>query len=192
MRGTANGAGLSFHPVVRQLLTDWADRLAVLSSHLQGQIPDSWEGDLPTDHPNRCDLRDNLLYKDIFNDDGSHRAAWRCHKRAGHDGPCSSHNDCGVMSRRVVCGKLPGHTGLHAWATEIPIPSTAVSATTADQGSKEVLSEQLQGLRDEFYAALIIMRNYYAQAISRAAVEEVLDSGWKLIKQTDKVLKGEK
>jgi hypothetical protein len=48
--------------------------------------------------------------------------------------------------------------------------------------------EQLQALRDEFYAALIIMRNYYAQAISRSAVDEVLDRGWKMIKQTDALL----
>lgn len=48
--------------------------------------------------------------------------------------------------------------------------------------------EQLQALRDEFYAALVVMRNYYAQAISRAAVDEVLERGWKFIKQTDEVL----
>lgn len=48
--------------------------------------------------------------------------------------------------------------------------------------------EQLQALRDEFDAALVIMRNYYAQAISRAAVDEILDRGWKMIKQTDDVL----
>jgi hypothetical protein len=78
------------------------------------------EGDLPIEHLNRCKLRDNLLYADIFNDDGSHRAVWRCHKREGHDGPCSSHNDCGVMnSGRVVCGLLPGHSGPHAWETRI-------------------------------------------------------------------------
>jgi hypothetical protein len=76
---------------------------------------DPWEGDLPTEHLNRCKLRDNLLYANIFNDDGSHRATWRCRKRAGHDGPCSSHNDCGVMNGGVVCGLLPGHAGPHAW-----------------------------------------------------------------------------
>lgn len=52
--------------------------------------------------------------------------------------------------------------------------------------------EQLQVLRDEFYAALITMRNYYAMAISRSAVDEILDRGWKIIKQTDEVLSNEK
>jgi len=51
--------------------------------------------------------------------------------------------------------------------------------------ARDHLVDQTQALRDEFYAALIIMRNYYAQAISRSAVEEVLDRGWKFIKQTD-------
>ncbi len=83
------------------------------------RVPASWEGNLATEHPNRCRLRDNLLYADVFNDDGSHRQAWRCHKRAGHDGPCSSRNDCGVMNGGVVCGLLPGHSGLHSWATQI-------------------------------------------------------------------------
>jgi hypothetical protein len=89
-----------------------------------------WEGDLPTEHLNRCKLRDNLLYADIFNHDGSHRAVWRCHKREGHDGPCSSHNDCGVMNGGVVCGLLPGHSGPHAWETRIAagaVPQTGTA-----------------------------------------------------------------
>lgn len=50
------------------------------------------------------------------------------------------------------------------------------------------LKGEVQGLRDEFYAALITMRNYYAQAISRAAVDEQLARGWTMLKQTDKLL----
>lgn len=83
-----------------------------------------WEGDLPTEHPNRCKLHDRLLWADIFNEDGSHRAMWRCHKREGHDGPCSTHNDCGVMNGGVVCGLLPGHTGPHAWETRITVAAS--------------------------------------------------------------------
>lgn len=52
----------------------------------------------------------------------------------------------------------------------------------------EITQEQLLAIRDEFYAALIIMRNYYAQAISRAEVDETLERGWKMIKQTDEIL----
>ena len=66
-----------------------------------------------------------------------------------------------------------------------------ISAALAGQASGSTpgeISDQLQALRDEFYAALVVMRNYYAQAISRAAVDEVLVRGWKMIKQTDAAL----
>lgn len=92
-------------------------------------VPKDWEGDLATDHPNRCALRDRLVWADIFNDDGSHRPAWRCHKRAGHDGSCSSHNDCGVMNGGVVCGLLPGHDGPHSWQQFISIPASVPPRT---------------------------------------------------------------
>lgn len=99
-----------------------------------------WEGDLPTEHLNRCELRDKLLYADILNDDGSHRVAWRCHKREGHDGPCSTHNDCGVMNGGVVCGMKPGHQGPHSWETRIHLsasrtpnePTPALSQVVVD------------------------------------------------------------
>lgn len=84
------------------------------------KIQPPYEGDLSTEHPNRCKLRDNLLYADIL-EGGKHRRTWRCHKREGHDGPCSAHNDCGVISGGAVCSLLPGHAGPHAWETPIVI-----------------------------------------------------------------------
>jgi hypothetical protein len=91
------------------------DLFALLAEveRIRQPVPDEWEGDFATEHPNRCRLRDFLL------NSLDRSPAWRCHKRAGHDGPCSCHNDCGVMSGGVVCGKLPNHVGPHAWATEI-------------------------------------------------------------------------
>ncbi len=81
------------------------------------------EGDLPTDHPNRCKRHDRLVWVDLFNEDGSHRPMWRCHKRAGHDGPCSSHNDCGVIALDgvTVCGLPPSHSGPHAYQTNVAV-----------------------------------------------------------------------
>jgi len=52
----------------------------------------------------RCELRDSDDYK------------WRCHKRKGHDGACSCHNDCGEYSPNGgYCGFPPNHCGKHAW-----------------------------------------------------------------------------
>jgi len=114
-----NSEGLMIEDVVA-----WRDDLEAALAAVPASSPD-YEGDLPTAHPNRCRLRDTLVYADLFNEDGSHRAVWRCHKRAGHDGPCSSHNDCGVMNGGVVCGKRPGHAGPHEWATEITVRASS-------------------------------------------------------------------
>lgn len=121
------------------------DLLARLRPQEVPQPLDNWEGDLPTEHPNRCHLRDNLLYVDIFNDDGSHRAVWRCHKRAGHDGPCSSHDDCGVRAIDGVttCGLLSGHSGPHAWATEIRVDAALIAGIHHPQPEENKDEEDL-------------------------------------------------
>jgi hypothetical protein len=159
------------------LLREAADALVALQARLQEveqqRTPSEWEGDLPTDHPNRCKLRDNLLYADIFNNDGSHRFVWRCHKRAGHDGPCSSHNDCGVMNGGVVCGKLPGHAGLHEWATEVSVRLwREVSYVNHDQGDKLVKQEaEIATLREQ--AQLYIDQREMTLAAKRNSDDEI-------------------
>lgn len=58
---------------------------------------------LPTGAYGRCTLRDS-------------EPEWRCHKREGHNGSCSTHNDCGAVSEDYrVCGFPPYHAGRHAW-----------------------------------------------------------------------------
>lgn len=135
----------------------------------------AWEGDLPTEHLNRCKLRDNLLYADIFNEDGTHRRAWRCHKREGHDGPCSSHNDCGVMNGSVVCSYLPGHQGPHAWATAIratgglPLPA---SARTVTRYTLKELQALFKEFPREFYGCKIVLESEVAALLTALAESE--------------------
>lgn len=106
------------------------DHLACAPSHALRFTTDPLEGDLPMEHPNRCKLRDGLLYAH------DQTPAWRCRKRESHDGPCSSHNDCGVMGAgRTVCGMLPGHEGPHAWATEVRVPAASAPSTTPRSGA---------------------------------------------------------
>lgn len=61
-------------------------------------------------------------------------------------------------------------------------------AKTIVEAERADLVAALRTQRDEFYAALIVMRNYYGGAISRAAVDEILERGWKFIKKSDEAL----
>ena len=58
--------------------------------------------------PGRCTAHERKEYG------GPHE--WGCHKPAGHDGPCSTHWDCGVRfvgpeGYKVICGNAPSKTG---------------------------------------------------------------------------------
>jgi hypothetical protein len=146
------------------------------------ETPVKWEGDLPTEHVNRCRLRDKLLYADIFNDDGTHRPVWRCHKRAGHDGPCSSHNDCGVMNGGVTCGRPPGHSGLHQWATEITVPALPAEdrAVTAPQEQEKLdnlfANVVFEGQRGDRLEAKLAALTHAIEAL-RGEMEQEIGAG---------------
>lgn len=47
----------------------------------------------------KCELQDGM--------------EWRCHKKKGHKGYCSCHNDCGY-TEGSTCGYPPDHCGKHA------------------------------------------------------------------------------
>jgi hypothetical protein len=76
--------------------------------------------DYPTEHPDRCKKLDNTYYDPPIMENGKSRLHWRCHKKSGHIGWCSSHNDCGAnvwsdeLGAMATCGKSPGHdNGVH-------------------------------------------------------------------------------
>jgi hypothetical protein len=71
--------------------------------------------DYPTEHPDRCKKLDNTYYNPPIMENGESRLHWRCHKKSGHLGACSSHNDCGYRyPDGWTCGLHPGHdNGVH-------------------------------------------------------------------------------
>lgn len=85
--------------------------------------------DYPIQHPDRCLKMDDKVFEHII-EDGEPRPHWRCRKKAGHPGACSSHNDCGELGGEhghTVCGLVPGHKGPHAWERLLTRPE-ALSA----------------------------------------------------------------
>ena len=77
---------------------------------LRNHGPWSCDNDYPSNDPNCCSAP-------IRFDDGS---ACSCHKRKGHRGPHSTHNDCGVMDGYNVCGGEPDLCEQHAaWAPDV-------------------------------------------------------------------------
>lgn len=60
--------------------------------------------DYPDDDPNRCRKRREVEPGRV----------WRCRKRVGHDGRCSTHNDCGARpASGGTCGRGTEHAKEH-------------------------------------------------------------------------------
>lgn len=85
-------------------------------------------------HPDRCLNHERLENGGAFK--------WSCHKRSGHQGACSSHNDCGEVSNHVTCGLRPGHAGPHAWDL-----ASLVSPALSEQGPGRETAETLSALK---------------------------------------------
>jgi hypothetical protein len=89
--------------------------------------------------PERCTRHERVEYG------GTH--SWSCHKKAGHRGACSTHNDCGEVSTGgEVCGRPPNHPGLHTWDEKNAVQtfpfeadkSALTEALTAAQGELSI------------------------------------------------------
>lgn len=107
---------------------DWLVAVALTIKLRLASVPTERAPDVPIDDLDRCRRRDHLY------DQKAQQMTWRCHKRAEHEGACSSHNDCGATNRDgVVCGKPPGHAGPHGWQITITNGTTASSLTATSQ-----------------------------------------------------------